>query len=320
MSNELQLAALAAEINTLHDSAQTAAMTAVQYAAKCGQKLIEAKEACQHGGWLNWLDANCRVKDSQAGKYMRIARELPELIENPNSHDRGNLKFGDINAAMRYLSASEDTQAKVDASPEPVTEKQIKTWEAEYKAAQEENAKTKQIAEEWRQQYLTERSAKRELENNPQTVTIPPDDYETTKRAAQSLAAELADAKAKAEKARQELEAIEKQKKKDVKAGIEKGLLSFDEEIKRKQDSIKWFEQREKEAKERYKAASVRATWLEIRQNAYKNAREHLTGLAVEISDAFDDGEIEPSERELWLKLANDMQNGYKILMQFLGG
>jgi hypothetical protein len=320
MSNELQLATLAAEINTLHDSAQTAAMTAVQYAAKCGQKLIEAKEACQHGEWLPWLEANCRVARQQANKYMRLASEMPSLIDNSNVQHAVHLKFGDMDAALMYLSASEEVKEKIDAHDSIVTRNQIKTWEAEYKAAQEENAKTKQIAEEWRQQYLSERNAKRELENNPQTVTIPPDDYETTKRAAQSLAAELADAKAKAEKARQELEAIEKQKKKDVKAGIEKGLLSFDEEIKRKQDHIQRLEQRENDAMERFKAASVKATALEIRKNAYKNAREHLTGLAVEISDAFDGyAEIEPSECELWRKLANDMQNGYKILMQILG-
>jgi chromosome segregation ATPase len=143
---------------------------------------------------------------------------------------------------------------------------------------------------------------------------------EATQRAAQDLAAELAAVKAIADKTSKELEALDKKKKKDIKAGIEKGLLSFDEEIKRKQDHIKWYAEKEAEAKARYDAVSTQATWLEIRQNAYKNAREHLTGLAVEISDAFDDGaEIVPSERQLWLKLANDMQNGYKILLQLLG-
>jgi hypothetical protein len=143
---------------------------------------------------------------------------------------------------------------------------------------------------------------------------------EATQRAAQDLAAELAAVKAIADKTSKELEALDKKKKKDIKAGIEKGLLAFDEEIKRKQDHIKWYAEKEAEAKERYKVESVKITWLEIRQNAYGNAKEHLIGLAVEISDAFDgSGQIEPGERELWIKLANDMQNGHKILLQLLG-
>jgi hypothetical protein len=87
---------------------------------------------------------------------MKLASEMPLLLSNTktSSHLDG------LEAAIAYLSASDEVKARVDESPEPVGHRTIKTWEAEYKAAQEENAKTKQLAEEWRQQYLSERKAR----------------------------------------------------------------------------------------------------------------------------------------------------------------
>ena len=69
----------------LHDSAQQAAMTAVQYAAKCGEKLIQAKSACAHGEWLGWLEGNCRVNQRQSQRYMKLANEMPQLLDSNTS-------------------------------------------------------------------------------------------------------------------------------------------------------------------------------------------------------------------------------------------
>ena len=104
----------------LHDSAQQAAMSAVQYAARCGEKLLQAKAACGHGEWDSWLNGNCKISRRQSYKYMQLAREMPELI---NESVPSTARFTGIEAAIAYLSAPDEVKAQVDESPDPVTEK-----------------------------------------------------------------------------------------------------------------------------------------------------------------------------------------------------
>ena len=73
------LATLANEINDLHDRATEAARTAVEHDRECGELLIQAKDQIGHGGFLPWLEADCRVKPRQAQKYMKLAREWPAI-------------------------------------------------------------------------------------------------------------------------------------------------------------------------------------------------------------------------------------------------
>jgi len=73
------LATLANEINDLHVRATEAARTAIDHARECGELLIQAKAQIGHGGFLPWLEANCRVKLRQAQKYMTLAREWPAI-------------------------------------------------------------------------------------------------------------------------------------------------------------------------------------------------------------------------------------------------
>ena len=73
------LATLANEINDLHERATEAARTAVEHARECGEILNQAKDQIGHGGFLDWLEANCRVKPRQALKFMKLAREWPTI-------------------------------------------------------------------------------------------------------------------------------------------------------------------------------------------------------------------------------------------------
>ena len=73
------LATLANEINDLHDRATEAARTTVEHARECGERLIQAKAQVVHGGFLPWLEANCRVKPRQAQKFMKLARDWPAI-------------------------------------------------------------------------------------------------------------------------------------------------------------------------------------------------------------------------------------------------
>ncbi|HMT93908.1 DUF3102 domain-containing protein [uncultured Thiothrix sp.] len=94
-------------------------MTAIQYATKCGEKLIQAKAACAHGEWLTWIEENCRVTARQSQKYIKLAKEMPQLIDSNTNYSS---HFDSINTAIAYLSASEEVKAEVDASTEPVTD------------------------------------------------------------------------------------------------------------------------------------------------------------------------------------------------------
>jgi hypothetical protein len=137
----------------LHHSEQ-----AVVYAAHCGQKLIEAKAACQHGEWLQWLKGNCAVRARQATKYMQLAKEMPELIDS-NRHCNADLPS--VNAAIALLSAPEDVKQEIK---EAVAEGKTFT-EAEIKAAIEEaKAEADERVENWRKQAA-------KVSNAPTTIS-----------------------------------------------------------------------------------------------------------------------------------------------------
>jgi len=144
MGTEMSLNTLAAEINILHESAQNAASSAIQYAARCGAKLNAAKEQLKHGEWLPWLEINCKVTHAQANRYRKLADEMPELLTDSNCSHGSN--FDSIKTAIAYLASPDEVKEKVNASDSPVTEKQIKEWVAKQKELEER-------AEEWRIQY-----------------------------------------------------------------------------------------------------------------------------------------------------------------------
>ncbi len=124
MSHELSLNVLAAEINAHCDAVEVSMGQTLHLAAKAGDKLNQAKALVAHGEWLDWLGKNCRVKRIQASKYMRLAKEMPELISNVQSSEH----LG-VDAAMELLSAPEEIQQqvkeKLDAG-ESVTQNEIR--------------------------------------------------------------------------------------------------------------------------------------------------------------------------------------------------
>ena len=77
------LAQLAAEINACHAQALAAARTALEHARRAGLLLTEAKQACGHGQWLPWLQANVSFSERTAQGYIQIAGRWQELESNP---------------------------------------------------------------------------------------------------------------------------------------------------------------------------------------------------------------------------------------------
>lgn len=59
----------------LASQAKDQAATAVTKAFECGQLLLQQKAALKHGGWIEWLDANCpQIGERTARKYMSLAK------------------------------------------------------------------------------------------------------------------------------------------------------------------------------------------------------------------------------------------------------
>jgi hypothetical protein len=74
-----RLPVLASSINDHLAAAERATRRGLEHAIAAGLLLLEAKELVDHGGWLPWLQANCRLGERQARTYMRLARHRHRL-------------------------------------------------------------------------------------------------------------------------------------------------------------------------------------------------------------------------------------------------
>ncbi len=72
---------------------------------------VQAKQQLPHGEFGDWLKANCRVTQRQAQKYMKLAIDMPELL-NSNTKFTSHLK---IEAAYALLSAPDEVKQEVQA-------------------------------------------------------------------------------------------------------------------------------------------------------------------------------------------------------------
>ena len=123
MSNEITtLSSLAVEINTLSDCANNFANQAVIYAARCGEKLLLAKAQCKHGEFKEWIEKNCSVSYSYACSFMKLAKDMPELL-NANVQTSVHLK---LNQAISLLNAPEEVKTEVTARIEAGEDVSIK--------------------------------------------------------------------------------------------------------------------------------------------------------------------------------------------------
>jgi hypothetical protein len=89
VSTDLQ--GLADRINHAHEECASALRRGLRHALEAGRLLLEAKAALPHGAWLPWLRANCKVPERTAQRYMRLARDLPALLEAENSASLADL-------------------------------------------------------------------------------------------------------------------------------------------------------------------------------------------------------------------------------------
>jgi hypothetical protein len=69
----IDLKAVAAEVNGLVVEARDLGMRSAQTYARIGARLLKVKEKLGHGNWLPWLAENIRFSSRQAQKYMALA-------------------------------------------------------------------------------------------------------------------------------------------------------------------------------------------------------------------------------------------------------
>ncbi|MBM4199686.1 MAG: DUF3102 domain-containing protein [Gammaproteobacteria bacterium] len=228
------LGALAAEINLLHDEAERHATTAVVYAARCGDRLLKAKVQVVHGQWLDWLAAHCKVERSQAAKYMRLAREMPELLD-PNGCP--GIHLPGIKHAIALLSADDEVKAEVHsrlAAGETVTVQEIERLKREHSAREAELQGTLSG-----KQAIIELLEAKLAEKPKETVRdVVPEDYEPSKARVTALETsieqtrqEAQTAKQRVDELREELAHRERQKTYAIREGIQNGLAARQAEV-----------------------------------------------------------------------------------------
>lgn len=266
----------AAEINLLHEAAEQHASQAVVYAARCGEKLIQAKASLGHGEWLPWLEASCRVKERQARKYMKLAREMPELLD-PNRHSSADL-LG-INHAIALLTADEEVkteiQSRLDAG-ESVTVREIEQLKRELKQVEATRnqlvQKVDQIEERNRALDLNlaaaserEQRSYRELRETQQRI----DELAESKanQAIESVRGDLKSAQDQVESLKQSLRQAEEERKTAIQRGVNYGLAQRQEELNRIEHDIQAAEAN---------LGSFRQKLREISSAEYENQRLNM--------------------------------------------
>jgi hypothetical protein len=102
---EVNLGVLANRINSAYQEYETSVKTTFEKGVEVGRLLNIAKEHVPHGGWADWIAANCHVKIRQAQNLMKVAKNALRCVfeEAPES----------INEALRQLAPPEE---------EPITE------------------------------------------------------------------------------------------------------------------------------------------------------------------------------------------------------
>jgi len=93
-----QLAALAADIRSLHSGIRRSAEQIARDAIEAGRQLIEAKSKLQHGQWESWLRDHVAIRPRTARLYMQVAR---------SGRDIGNVADLGLAAAAKATDEAE---------------------------------------------------------------------------------------------------------------------------------------------------------------------------------------------------------------------
>ena len=116
----ITLATLAGQINEAHSQCKNSFREGTQNAIRAGQLLIEAKALCPRGEWGQWVRDNCEFSNRTAEAYMRVAREMPRLLE-AKAQRVADLSFRET---LKLLGAPKDhpEQSELEAAEQLAAE------------------------------------------------------------------------------------------------------------------------------------------------------------------------------------------------------
>jgi chromosome segregation ATPase len=316
--NELTtLSTLAVEINLLDEQVEHHKNQAVIYAAREGVVLNKAKEDLGNdkAKFVEWLEKNCTVKVRNAYNYIRLSKDMPQLLESSVQTSALSLS-----QAIELLSAPEDVKTEVTAkieAGEDVTVKEIQRLKKEAaelliekQAIQNDLIGAKQAIEEKEKRVnwleLDKQATTKQNDELRNTLT-----FEVDKRATEKLELEraklilenqqaIADAKRKAENLASELERLKKEQDKSIKDGVARELSKLDTQISQKQYDIERQERMIADLRKTYAELDVEVGALAVHKTAIKEIKEDLSSLAVSFSDAFETETIPPETVSDW--------------------
>lgn len=123
LTDELNLATLADEINAEHRACDAALRAGLNHAVRAGELLAGAKSRVKHGEWGRWLEENFEGSARTAQAYMKVAREIPNLDE-AKAQRVADLSY---RSALAELSApvSEETTVFMESEPPEEPEEPI---------------------------------------------------------------------------------------------------------------------------------------------------------------------------------------------------
>jgi Protein of unknown function (DUF3102) len=78
-SSSRKLERLAARINAAHATREQAWKDNAHRWIDTGRMLCEARAEVHFGGWIDWVDENCKFNRQQANKYVRAYEKRDEL-------------------------------------------------------------------------------------------------------------------------------------------------------------------------------------------------------------------------------------------------
>jgi len=219
------------QINLEHQLANSKAAEAVQHATNCGLMLLQVKASLKHGEWLPWLKQQQEAgligfSHMTATKYMRLAANINRDLY---------LESTSIRAALELLSDKEPEEQQgslIDIEPtrarsEPPAAKPASDAETE-----------RRRAAEWREQWRSERDARRESEAELARLASSKN-VEVIERVVERVVepADYQDLKARARALERQLDAQRKSREHDVRVEVERHRLAqrrADEEAERK--------------------------------------------------------------------------------------
>jgi len=98
----------------------------LQRSIEIGDLLLEAKERVGHGNFEAWLLDHCQLSFRSARRYMKFAKERPQIEAQAKSATLADLS---INTAQRLLAPPKRQEGSGQGSAKPPTTEKYKTIE-----------------------------------------------------------------------------------------------------------------------------------------------------------------------------------------------